>query len=36
MEVMTLRVDMNSIMTELQLQINDTERLQKETAGDTD
>ena len=36
MEVMTGRADMNSTMTELQLQNNDIEQLQKETAGNTD
>lgn len=36
MEVMTLRADLNSTMTELQLQSNDIVQLQKETAGNTD
>ena len=36
MEVMTLRADLNSTVTELQLQNIDIEQLQKETAGNTD
>lgn len=36
MEVVCLREALNSSMTEVQLQNNDTEKLQKETAGNID